>query len=316
MQTVFPDYYKDFKCINKQCRHNCCIGWEIDIDSKTASFYRNHEGILKDKFRSCINWNKEPYFILSANGRCPFLNDDNLCEIIINYSEEALCTICSEHPRFTNQLPNRNEIGLGLCCEAAGNLILGKKEPVKLIINGETDNYDDIIKLRNKLILILQNREKSIPSRIDDMLNTCNCNMPQKSFDKYIDFLLSLERLDNKWDEILLFLKNNISNANFKAFDLHMKNRQTEYEQLLVYFIYRHFANAPELIYTAERALFAAFAYKIIYSIGAVIFAKNKEFSFDSQVEIARMFSSEIEYSDENLYLIFDFLTNSSEVIL
>ena len=310
MQIIFPDYYKEFKCINKECNHNCCIGWEIDIDPNTASFYRNHDGVLKDKFRSCINWNDEPSFKLSHSERCPFLNDDNLCEIIMNLGEDALCTICSEHPRFTNQLPNRNEIGLGLCCEAAGRLILGKKEPVKFINNGELDNYDDIIYLRDKLIIILQNREKSIQSRIEDMLTACSCTMPQKSFDEYIDFLLSLERLDNKWDEILLYFKNNIRNADFKAFDLHMMERETEYEQLLVYFIYRHFANAPELIYTSERALFAAFAYKILYSIGAVIFTKTKEFSFDSQVEIARMFSSEIEYSDENLYLIFDFLTD------
>ena len=310
MQTVYPDYYNDFKCINKKCKHNCCIGWEIDIDSETASFYRNHKGKFSEKFRSHINWDDEPYFILSENERCPFLNEDNLCEIIINFGENALCTICSEHPRFTNQLPDRNEIGLGLCCEAAGNLILRKKEPVKLIIESEFQISDEIIVLRDKIIQILQNREKSISNRINDMLKTCNCVMPNKAYNEYIDFLLSLERLDSKWDEILKFAKKNFQNADFESFEIHMKDRQTEYEQLLVYFIYRHFANAPKLKYTAEKALFSAFAYKIIYTIGAVIFTNTNKFSFEEQVEIARMFSSEIEYSDENIYLIFDFLTD------
>ena len=36
MQNAYPDYYPLFHCIADRCRHNCCIGWEIDIDSRTA----------------------------------------------------------------------------------------------------------------------------------------------------------------------------------------------------------------------------------------------------------------------------------------
>ena len=32
MNTYFPDYYKNFKCIASLCRHTCCAGWEIDVD--------------------------------------------------------------------------------------------------------------------------------------------------------------------------------------------------------------------------------------------------------------------------------------------
>ena len=34
MLTVYPDYYKKFNCKKEKCRHNCCVGWEIDIDDE------------------------------------------------------------------------------------------------------------------------------------------------------------------------------------------------------------------------------------------------------------------------------------------
>lgn len=306
MQKVYPDYYKEFKCINSRCRHNCCIGWEIDIDSETAQAYKNTGGLFGEKLKNNINWCQDPYFILGENERCPFLNSNNLCDIIINLGEEHLCTICSEHPRFTNQLPGRTETGLGLCCEAAAQIILGKKEPTLLKIEGEKETYDQIIALRDNVISLLQNREKNINERIDDMLKLCKSSVPQKSPNQWIDFFLDLERLDPLWTEILYFLKANYQTAGYDKFDRYMIGRETEYEQLLVYIIYRHFANAPELCNTPERAALAAMTYWLIHSIGAVIFSEKGEFTFENQVEIARMFSSEIEYSDQNLYDILE----------
>ena len=29
------DYYEKFNCISSNCKHNCCIGWEIEIDNDT-----------------------------------------------------------------------------------------------------------------------------------------------------------------------------------------------------------------------------------------------------------------------------------------
>ena len=36
-----PSYYEKFHCIADQCKDNCCYGWEIDIDSRTAGRYRS-----------------------------------------------------------------------------------------------------------------------------------------------------------------------------------------------------------------------------------------------------------------------------------
>ena len=40
-----PQFVREFKCIESKCEDNCCIGWRVDIDSKTYKKYRE----IKDK---------------------------------------------------------------------------------------------------------------------------------------------------------------------------------------------------------------------------------------------------------------------------
>jgi len=301
MLSVYPDYYNDFKCINKKCRHNCCIGWEIDIDSDTLEFYKSVKGEFGKKLENNIGFTEEAHFILGENERCPFLNNDNLCEIHINLGEENICDICKEHPRFHNELPTRIESGIGLCCEEAARIILSKKSKVKFIINGEQCDEDATIFLRDKIINILQNRDNSIEQRIEEMYSLLKLERKRFDFVYFSDFLLGLERLDEKWTEILCFLKENIETADLNSFNEHMKNRQTEYEQLLVYIIYRHFVNAFDLYEMQSVIRFADFAFCLISAVGAAVYTVGGNFDFSAQTELVRIFSSEIEYSEENL---------------
>ena len=299
---IYPDYFTEFKCIKGECKHNCCIGWEIDIDRNSLEFYEKVTGELGERLKRSISKDETPHFILSENERCPFLNDENLCDIIIGLGETHICDICTEHPRFNNSLPDRLEKGLGLTCEAAGRIILAKKDPVKLI--GSFESNDEIIILRDKVISVLQNRSKPISQRITDMLDLCCTAMPERDFEYWIETLLSLERLDEVWTDILNDLKQ--ADLDLDEFDAYMTSRITEYEQLLVYFIYRHLANAFDAEDAAARACFAVLGYEIIHSIGAMMYSKNNSFTFEDQVELARMFSSEIEYSQDNLDTILD----------
>ncbi len=306
MLRVYPDYYKDFRCINRACKHNCCIGWEIDIDDETAEYYTTVGGEMGCRLSDNISREGDVHFILGEDERCPFLNSDNLCDIITELGEDSLCTICAEHPRFHNELPGRIESGVGLCCEAAGALILAKKDPVTFEITGEAETDDEIVELRDKIILTLQNREKSIDARALEMLSMCNSDVPEMTWEEIADFFLSLERLDEKWTEQLNYLKN--GEADMESFARYMKGRETEYEQLLVYFIYRHFANSSDEWEASARCAFAAFSYQLIKTLGALHYAKNGGFTFEDQVELCRLFSSEIEYSDENLYEIIELM--------
>jgi len=304
MLNVYPDYYKEFKCINNKCTHNCCIGWEIDIDEKSYLYYKAIEGEFGSRINENICHSDTPYFILGKDERCPFLNKDNLCDIIITLGENCICDICKEHPRFHNELPDRIESGLGLCCEEAARLILTHKNPVRLIYDGETDYDDTIIDIRDKIISILQNRDKTITDRITDMYSVLSLKKVDFDIEYYIDLLYRLERMDSNWTDILKTLKNNINTIDSDNFKIYINDREIEYEQLLVYIIYRYFANSEDSDDMKVNIIFADFVYNLIYYIGACIYTLKSEFTLNMQVQLLRLFSCEIEYSDENINII------------
>lgn len=307
MLNIVPNYYAQFKCIASACRHNCCIGWEIDIDEDTAAFYQDYSGPMAKRLQSDIDFSADPpHFILGKHERCPFLNRENLCDIIIEMGEEHICQICSDHPRFHNELPGRIESGLGLCCEEAARLILNQKEPVAFVANDhedlpESDEEDEIIAYRDEVITFLQRRDLSIDRRIENLQLPLSIDL-----DQWLPFIQDLEILDPVWPKLLTELSKCWEQIDWIGFDDHMKDRQIEYEQLLVYLIYRHMANAPSLDDAVARAAFAVLGYRLVHALGAAIFTLRGTFTFEDQVELVRLFSSEIEYCEDNLYAILD----------
>ena len=311
MKTIYPDYFKDFECIASKCTHNCCIGWEIDIDTDTDKYYKAYKGELCNRLQNDIcREDDTAHFILSENERCPFLNKCNLCDIITEMGEEHLCTICREHPRFHNELPDRVESGLGMCCEEAARIILSKKDPVTFVSEGTSHISDEIIELRDKAIKTAQNRSLSLKERCKGILNLTNYTLPFTDIRIWAEVFLSLERLDEKWTDILTELRENPpSEDDLNTFADFMQSRTHEYEQLMVYLLYRHMANAPDIFEASLRSAFAVLSLMMIFNIGTMLYIKEKEFTTESQIELCRMFSCEIEYSDENLYALYDELS-------
>ena len=39
MKHLYPSYYGRFACLMGECRHSCCIGWEIDVDDGALARY-------------------------------------------------------------------------------------------------------------------------------------------------------------------------------------------------------------------------------------------------------------------------------------
>lgn len=116
-----PLYYNKFKCLADKCNDNCCIGWEIDIDSYTFEKYMKVDGDFGKRLKENISNNS---FILTEKERCPFLNSKNLCDIYTKLGEDNLCQICTDHPRYYEWFGNIKEGGIGLCCEASAKLIM------------------------------------------------------------------------------------------------------------------------------------------------------------------------------------------------
>ncbi len=296
MRIIAPEYYSSFKCIANKCKHSCCIGWEIDIDDETMEKYNKISGAFGEKFKQNIEITDDcACFKLSDNERCPFLNSDNLCDIVLKFGEDYLSQICTDHPRFRNFFENTTEIGLGLCCEEAGRIILNQSSPFKLIVidgdNEKNDNsdYEEFAKIRKIVLDILTDREFLIDERVNNLKDFFNFDLPQKNIDEWCEVLLNLEILDNSWESTLNKLKTSKQNALPQEFELWGEN-------LLCYFVYRHLPNAPYDDNIKSHLAFIVLGYETVKALVKMDFK-----AFEDIVEYARLYSSEIEYSQENI---------------
>lgn len=292
--NLVPNYYHKFKCIADKCKHNCCIGWEIDIDADTMDYYKQI-GIDKIEYTGDV-----PHFKLCEDDRCPYLLQNGLCEIISRFGEDALCDICADHPRFRNFYENFTETGLGLCCEEASRIILNEKESFSLV--GEervsrTKEEEEMWNMRKSVFDIIQNRDFNIKNRLLMLAREFDFEIPFGLQKAICDTYIPLERLDCKWTDFL----NELTDFEFTGEIFDENNLAMPFEQLLCYFVFRHF---PDGLYDGNFQRRMRFALSGCMLIGALCenyMKKNGAISMDIMQEFSRMYSSEVEYSEENI---------------
>lgn len=303
MKLIAPDYYNKFSCIADKCRHSCCVGWEIDIDENTYEYYKTVDGDLgKDLNKNITVCDGTASFVLGENERCPFLESDGLCRLIKELGESSLCNICADHPRFRSFYSERTEIGLGLCCETAAELVLSQHHKVKLatLSDGEeelTEEEEYLLKYRNQLFAVAQDRDFTVEERLENLAVLGSITLPEKSFTEWAEIYLSLERLDEEWTDKLNLLKET------KTFAI-PSFLQLPFEQLLVYFLYRHIPSALDDGDIASKIGFSVLSVRII----AAILSREEKQDFEALKQLVRLYSSEIEYSQENLNTLWDLL--------
>ncbi len=240
---------------------------------------------------------------IGENERCPFLNSKNLCEIIINHGEGKLCDICTMHPRFRNFYESRTEIGIGLCCEAAAEIILSKTDVTTLEEIGydaeeayEDEHENVFLGIRDEIFKTITNRSISLIKRVKKLISDYSVKIPETDMSGWAELYLSLERLDSTWTNELDILKNA---------DITSKSSLPDepFEQLLVYFIYRHLPESMYDLRFSERIAFSVISVMIIYTLCAA-----QDGDMKNLADIARMYSAEIEYSEENINKLLEFI--------
>ena len=287
MNLLAPKYYLDFSCIADKCKHSCCIGWEIDVDEKTIKKYSSLEGKYSENIRNSIEMEDTPHFKLAENDRCPHLNEKGLCKIILNCDENCLCDICREHPRFYNFTNAGKEVGLGMSCEAACNLILSSDNFDEFVVISEDEKPIEITEFdateeRNKIYQILRKDNLTLGEKIQLISNYYDICIDDEEIRKILE---NLEYLDSTHKE--LFSKLTTSNTNDKTIE-------QELTRALAYFIYRHCSEAGDY---EEFVISLNFALVCMHLISPL---SNKENIYD----MARIVSEEIEYSEDNIEAI------------
>ena len=297
--TVYPDYYPSFQCIAERCRHSCCIGWEIDIDPHSLRRFLSLKGELGDCLRANITADEDgAHFTLQEGERCPFLEKSGLCRLIKEKGEGFICRICSDHPRFYHFRSDGIEKGLGLCCEAACDLILNLREPVRLIVQDDGRRKTPPRKweqqysaLLNDLVRIAQARSLRISERMKRILEAVGMENADITPSHWLEVFAGLEHMDKDWERVLLGAAPEDDPLAFPAEMI---------EQLLVYFLYRHLFAGCQSHLAPFYAGLAVLSVRMIMAI-----AGNRQ---EMLCEVARQYSAEIEYSDENIQKLIAYL--------
>lgn len=154
INTFFPEYMVEFKCISSNCTDSCCAGWDINIDEDTYDKYINSTGALKELLEGKFTQNKDEhdsfnhgFMILKDENRCPFLNSNMLCDIHGDVGEENLCITCKSYPRVFNIVDNLYEkSGLPSCIEICTKAFLNKDKME--FIEGEEEIEEKEIEIR------------------------------------------------------------------------------------------------------------------------------------------------------------------------
>lgn len=307
MKLIAPNYYPSFRCIADKCRHSCCIGWEIDVDPDTRAMYRQLPGAFGERLNAAIDDSGEvSVFRLGPDERCPLLNSSGLCDLITALGEDALCQICADHPRFRNAFADRTEIGLGLCCEAAAMLVMAQQSPMTLIVledDGQADTLPEeeaaLLALRDELIRCMQDESRSLSQRLNALLDAAGFALPDRD---WAAFYRTLERLDKQWDAALDKLPDRLPAA-FPALEAQPALVRA-LSNFCVYLLYRHLPGALEDEDIPGRIAFCVLSTRML----AALCAAHPGCTPVDCAEYARMYSAEIEYSEDNLAALLDAL--------
>ena len=282
MITIVPDFYDQFSCKAGSCQHTCCQGWEIDIDEETAGKYLAMTGELGAEIRQNIGKNEDSYFFkLTEDERCPFLQKNGLCKIILNIGEENICEICTMHPRFFTMLDDVELCGVGLSCEKTCELLLGDEKDLVFYI----EDTEEEVSFSEVLSVIGLN----LPNEMQEF----SLDMNAENINKVLEIMAKTEPIDENWSKELSIMQD-MDNVELKAKEYLENSDKNILNKIYKYILYRQL---ERLVDIDIEALINYAQYSILFIILHTMISKELG-------ESVRRWSEQIEYDTDNVDLI------------
>ena len=296
MKLITPSFYKNFECIAGACPDSCCQGWEVDADEESLSYYKTLSGCLREKIDSVLDKDEfgNTIFRLADKKRCPFLNNENLCDMHIAIGGEHTPYTCRTFPRFINDFGGTREMGISFSCPVASDMMWNLNEDFSFDteINSLPPSLNDIdaelyfklLTYRKKAYSIMQNREAEIKDRLITLLDFAADI--QKELDNYcengsetqfFDVFCNPEVINNEWVEKV---KNHSTEPVFPA--------DTICENIAMYFLFRYF-------------LTAVYDFDVLSKIKMAVIGVLIPAYFGNDAWTIHLWSKETEHSDVNM---------------
>ena len=330
MKITVPEYYKDFCCIGGQCEDTCCAGWEVVVDETSAARFLAAPGELGQRLKEKLQLSGGEYTFPLENGRCPFLNEQDLCDIQTALGEAALCRTCRMFPRFEEEYGDLRELGLSFSCPEAARIMLRQAgrpaftksendEPVSHPNDFVPDYFDCIFSAREEMFRLIFDETFSLPVRVALLLifaeklqktvKRQNTRKAQKILEAFSDKAFLQKTADallkkrqrsplpavlKRLAKELEFLKDELPER-FLAASPGGKDLGAAGEQLLFYLTYRYFLKG---LY--DKNLYSKMAFAVFFLAAVQSLAKD----CSSPEELQKLFilcSKELEHSEENL---------------
>lgn len=252
MKIVKPTFYKNFKCIAGDCPDSCCQGWEVDADGDSLEYYKTLDNSLEIKKRIDSVLSKDEFdntiFTLAPKKRCPFLNDENLCDMHIAIGGEHTPYTCRTFPRFIYDFGATREIGISFSCPVASDMMYDTESfDFETEVNSDLPTLNDIdaekyfllYKGRAEAYKIAKDKNKSIRERLSDLLDL-GVLLQEKLFPydeggddiAFFDVFKNPELINPEWKE-------KVENFSLKQVSDTQSN-----ENILMYFLYKYLMQA------------------------------------------------------------------------
>lgn len=318
MKNIYPSYFEKFRCIADKCPDSCCRGWDVVVDDETNEYYKIVGGEFGEKLKRLTEIDNDgDRIFVSQNERCPFWNDDELCDIYINLGEEHLCKTCREFPRITQDYTAFSEHLLSFACPEAARLMLATDSAYDDFTNYDSDFSDcgysaDLMRFllnaREKLKGIF--KDKSLPfsgrlnvavqffekvqNAIDDFDYSADIAVDKgyttdiinkKSSEDIFNAHKEFDIMTDEWREILCKASEHAGEQIPECFD-------DLFERTALYYIYRYFLTAVDsmdVMCTAKRI------YCAYIVIGGALLTGEYEVE-----KLFCLYSKEVEHSYEN----------------
>lgn len=318
MKIVKPKYFNSFKCVAGRCPDTCCAGWDVEIDDASAEKYKSETGCLKQYFDKHLTTDEDGYIFSLVDGRCPMLDENNLCRIQLENGETALCDTCQLFPRYFDDYGEIRETGLGLGCPEAARILLSPETDVELdrTVKSPDRIYNLLTEKREEFFTILDNKNFDLKMKLSAVLFSAaefqsdidKVDMlggdSSVEFSECINVLEKMEYISDKRKGRLISLSEE------KAIYHNSEKFAGDIVRLFKYYLMRYMMTACfdlDLLTKVKYGIFACIITERLYD-------SVPELSFDERVRILYGYSKEVEYSQINLDILDDAMYNDFTV--
>lgn len=312
-----PKYFDEFKCLAGECPKTCCAGWAVVVDENSREKYNAMDGALGQRIRSEMAEDDGEFIFPLKNGRCPFLNDANLCDIQAETDEETLCRTCRMFPRFEYEFGLLRERGLSLSCPEAARLIMTAEsmefvseqtdEGITQYNDIDSEQYMKLTGLRNELFKVLQNCGLTLAEKVEaivktaaEMVGSATILRAESLIGICLGICKQLESIDDEWDKLCAELDELRGNERVVACQVITEEAEKELENILFYYVYRYFLSAVFDGNEVGKLLISVFCFYIILSAYTI----RQPQTAAERMELVCNISREVEHSQTNLDII------------